>query len=241
MAAAAKRERRKRLWVGAVVGFLALALIAPLTAGLILNSSDNDAVSTTTTTLPELPWLPPAQAGAVLAGATPCPATDGTAERTTGFETAPPMCIDEQSIHELTFTTADDEFSVPVDASLDAQAANLAVTFARYRTYEGTTVNRFAEDGLLWIGGVGGDTGFTIPSSFVPGGADPYPVGSVVLVSETGTGRVDGKIAVVLDEAGGALLALEPRHVVVGMVDDVEALRAVADAAITAVTATETG
>lgn len=241
LAAAAKRDRRRRLMVGGVIGFLALALIAPLTAGIFLAGSDEPTLDTTTTTsLPELPWVPPSQEGVVLVDATPCPATDGTAERTTGFATAPPQCIEADSLHELTFATAEGEFTLPVDASLDADAANLAVTFGHYRTYEGTTVQRFADDGLLWIGGVGGDTGFTIAST--PTDADdPYPVGSVVLVSEIGTAALDGKIAVVLGEQGQALLSTDPHHVVIGMVDDVAALLDVAEGTITEVTATETG
>lgn len=230
-----RRERRRRLMIGGVVGFLALALVLPLTAGILLAGDDTPTIQDTTSTFPEIPWLPPAQAGASITGPTPCPATDGTADRTTQFDSAPPMCIAEDSTHDLTFTSGDATFSLPVDAGLDPTAANLAVTFAHYRTYEQVQITT-GIDGLLWIGS-DGDAGFTIPGGAVAGGS--YPVGSVVMVADV-TGRLWGTIAVVLDELGSTLLQVDPRHVVIGTVDDVESLAGLADARVTEVSATST-
>lgn len=231
-----RRERRRRLMVGSVVGFLALALIAPLTAGLIRAADDDPTTTVTTSSLPDLPWLPPAQAGEAITGPTPCPATDGTAARTTRFASAPPLCIAEDSTYDLTFNTEDAEFTLPVDAALDPVAANLAVTFAHYRTYEQVQVST-GITGLLWIGS-DGDTGFGIPSESVL--EEPYPVGSVVMVADV-TGRLWGSIAVVLDELGSTLLQLDPRHVIIGTVDDVESLTGIADGSVISVAAASTG
>ena len=41
-------------------------------------------------------------AGAAITGETPCPPADGSAERTTSFEQAPPMCIDPAKTYTAT-------------------------------------------------------------------------------------------------------------------------------------------
>ena len=225
-------------------------MIAPLAAGLfqiLLGGNDDPrpiATATTTTRPPDLPWIDPLEGGAQLVGATPCPATDGTAVRTTRFETAPLMCISESSTHELTFSTDKGSFTLPVDAALAPEAANLAITFAHYRTYEGIPVVTFTDGGMLWIGG-DGDTGFTIPGQ-IEQGDDPYPVGSVVLVADL-DGGLGGVIVVVLDEVTSSLLAADPRHVVIGHIDDLSDIQAITDdlgeleVLVTGVTASETG
>ena len=53
------------------------------------DKTDTADSSTTSTTLTENVVLP--GAGASIKGKTPCPPADGSAERTTGFEQAPPM------------------------------------------------------------------------------------------------------------------------------------------------------
>lgn len=222
--AAAKAERRRRLIVGGIVGFLALALIAPLTAGLIV---DDDPVTTTTLPL-ELPWAAGEKAGATLTGATPCPATDGTEIRTTEFGEAPPLCIEPGATYELTFETGVGSFTVPVDSARSEEAANLAAVLAWYRAYEQTPVISLS-GGLLWIGSPG-EAGFTVeaPLPDVPV-ADRYPVGTVAAIpADNGVG-INGALMVVLDEPGSLLMQSDPRYVPVGTIDDLSAVQAVYD------------
>lgn len=222
-----KQDRRRKLLSGGLIAFLALALIAPLTAGLISAAQGDDPV-VTATTLPEpvdLPWVPEQFAGATITGPTPCPATDGTSDRTTEFEQSPPLCIDEAATFDLAFDTPAGSFTLPIDSSLDLEAANLVVALSRYRSYEKTPVTA-VEGGLLTVGGFG-DAGFTIPASPPTGSPEElYPIGSVVALADIDS-TVSGSLIVVLEDFGAELLRLTPRHVVVGIIDDVTELQAI--------------
>lgn len=249
--AAAKRERRRQLVVGGVVGFLALALIAPLTAGLIVGDDDEPAaIEIPTTTTLDLRWVPAALAGASITGPTPCPATDGSAERTTSFEQPPPVCIDETAVYELTFDSSVGPVTVPVDATIDPEVTNLAAVLGWYNAYEDTPIQAFGA-GLIGIGGLG-DAGFVL---------DPRPSGipidtrfepGAVLATTMIGGGLNGGLMVVVDETGaGVLEQSQVDFVRVGTIDDVaplvEAYDALAAASaeelvlIDGVTVTETG
>ncbi len=225
--AAAKAERRKRLLVGGVVGFLALALIAPLTAGLLVSDDEPEPVVDPTTTFDGIPWASGSYEGAEISGPTPCPATDGTAERTTEFAEAPPTCIDPGATYDLTFDTSAGSFTVPIDSTVNAEVANLAAVMGWYKSYEQTPVTA-ASGGLLWIGSPG-DAGFTLP---IPPPTDPidelYPVGSVLAIPGL-DGGITGALMVVLDDDGGLLLRSDPRYIPVGTIDDLTDLQVVYD------------
>src|SRR5262245_41949350 len=99
-----QRKRQVRT-LGLIVG--AIVLVA---AGIALFSADDadeasteDTSSTTATTGSETVVLP--GAGASITGETPCPPADGSAERTTAFEQAPPMCIDPFRAYTATLET----------------------------------------------------------------------------------------------------------------------------------------
>ena len=227
----AKALRRKQLITGGVVAFMAVALIAPLTAGLIGNSNDTSLVPSTippTSSVPvSIPWVQGDAVGAEITGPTPCPATDGTAERTTQFAEAPPGCIDPSATYELTFDTDAGEFTLPIDPNLNETAANLAAVFGWYSTYEQTPVQ--ALEGLMWVGSPG-DAGFTLPSSEPAGEfGERYPVGSVLAIPSI-EGGLSGALMVVMEEIGGATLELDPRYTVVGMIDDLSEMQAVYEA-----------
>lgn len=217
-AAIAKAERRRRLLVGGVVGFLALALIAPLTAGLIANDDPDPQTATTTTAPLDLPWAAGEQAGATITGPTPCPATDGSETRTTEFAEPPPLCIEPGAAYDLAFDTEVGSFTVPIDSGVNEDVANLAAVLAWYRAYEQTPVIS-ATGGLLWVGSPG-DAGFTINTALPTGPVNElYPIGSVVAIPAI-DGGVNGALMVVLDEPGRLLLQSDPRYVPVGMIDD---------------------
>ena len=226
--AAAKAERRKRLLVGSVVGFLALALIAPLTAGLLANDDPEPPPVTTTTASLELPWAAGEQAGATLTGPTPCPATDGSETRTTEFAEAPPLCIEPGAVYDFMVETAVGSFTLPLDSNVSEEATNLAAVLGWYGAYEQTPVIS-ATGGLLWVGSPG-DAGFTVDAPLPTGPVDErYPVGTVVAIPAITTG-LNGALMVVLDEPGSLLLQADPRYVPVGMIDDLTAHQAVYDA-----------
>lgn len=227
--AAKKRERRRQLGVGAIVGFLALALIAPLTAGLIANGSDPTPETVPPTPTPpepiDLPWVPPELEGAAITGPTPCPATDGSADRTTSFEQAPPSCIDDGAVFEVAFDTPAGPLTLPIDSTLNPDVANLVVTLANYQAYESTPLTA-TDSGLIAVGS-SGDTGFTLPvTPQDPTIEDPYPIGSVVALVDVDN-TVSGSLVVVADELGSALLATSPSHIVIGTIDDLSEVEAI--------------
>jgi hypothetical protein len=227
----AKALRRKQLITGGVVAFMAVALLAPLTAGLIGSSNNSSAIPSTippTSSVPvSIPWVQGDAVGAELTGATPCPATDGTAERTTQFAEAPPVCIDSAATYELTFDTAAGAFTLPIDPKLNESVANLAAVFGWYGTYEQTPVQ--ALEGLIWVGSPG-DAGFTIPLSEPVGEfGERYLVGSVLAIPSI-EGGLAGALMVVMEEIGSATLELDPRYTLVGMVDDLSEVQAVYEA-----------
>ncbi|MDW3220193.1 MAG: hypothetical protein R8F63_16395 [Acidimicrobiales bacterium] len=251
-AAAARRARRRQLILGGVIGFLVLALIAPLAFGLFLANDDEPAIEipTTTTLAPlDFDWMPSSRAGVELTGPTPCPPTDGSAERTTGFEEAPTTCIGEGAAFELAFTTDGTSLTVPVDAAINPDAANLAAVFGWYHAYEETPIQAFST-GLIGIGGQG-DAGFLI---------DPVPSGLPVeerfepgaVLATTYDGGLNGALMVVVDETGQAVLEqIGADFVRVGTIDDLDDVNAAFAALSTAevgelflvdsVTVTETG
>ena len=251
---AGRRARRQKL----IVGGLAFALIAPLTAGLIGvtlgnsgGSGSNPPPATLPSTIPpepiSLPWVPAEFAGATITGPTPCPTNDGSTERTTAFEQAPPVCIGEGATYELAFETPAGAFSLPINSAFDLDAANLAVVLALYQSYESTPVTAVRNAGLLTVGSLG-DAGFTIPAAPPTGPLEElYPVGSVVALADIDQ-TVSGSLSVVVDEVGQSFLQRSARHVIVGMIDDMTEIQAIFDSPgtdqsilIDSVTVTETG
>lgn len=216
-----RRDRRKRLGVSLVIGFLSLALIAPLAAGLFLSGDDE---ATSEAEIPELPLdsTPPALVdpgfeGQTLTGDTPCPATDGTQERVTTFETAPAGCLTAGATYGVELDTLAGDITIELDAAGAPEATDLFVSLARYGVYEGAPIVTFAE-GLTTIGGFG-DAGFTVTASEPP--ADGvYPVGSVVLLATVVEADIRGQFAVITDEASAEVLAADANSPIIGTVTD---------------------
>ncbi len=222
--------------VGGVVGFLAIAMIAPLGAGLLIRDSESDEVDTT----PTIPLTtdPPTlvddeYAGATLTGPTPCPTTDGTQERTTSFETAPPTCIEAG----VTYATIIDAgptgaFTVTIDPSLAPEAANLFVTFADYGVYDQAFVTPLAP-GITVLGGEG-DAGFSLTAAEPPADGE-YDVGSVVMFTRI-DGSIQGQFLVVTTEEGAAALEENPVHPIIGEITDgLDVAEALYDASLAAI------
>lgn len=95
-------------------------------------SSDTTAVTIPATTIP----------GKTLTGDTPCPKTDGTEERVTKFEKAPPMCIDATKTYTAIFDTTEGMIEVTLDTKKTPNTVNNFVVLSRYKYYDGTTIFR---------------------------------------------------------------------------------------------------
>jgi cyclophilin family peptidyl-prolyl cis-trans isomerase len=84
----------------------------------------------------------PPPAGATIAAPTPCPAADGSSDRTTTFGAAPPMCIDSAATYTATFETTEGTFTVALDAATMPSTTNNFVVLARYHYYDDTSIFR---------------------------------------------------------------------------------------------------
>ena len=217
----ARQMRRRQLLVGGVVGFLALALIAPLTAGLLLSDSDvTTEIETLPTTTDPPTLVDPEFAGAAITGPTPCPATDGTAPRTTSFELAPDFCIDPANAYSMVLETSEGDVVIDLDAAGAPAATNLAVTFGRYGVYDSANAISFIS-GLTMIGSLG-SAGFT--ESVDPAEAPrngSYPVGSVIMFTKL-DGEMEGQLAIISTQEAADRLAEDPTHPIIGTVADLE-------------------
>ncbi len=227
-------DRRRKRWLTFGIVVLALALIAPLAAGLFATLSDDD--ESTTADIPEIPLdttppslVDPGFEGASLTGATPCPATDGTQERVTSFETAPSGCLDLAATYSVSLGTLAGDAVVELDTVGAPEAADLFVALARYGVYVGAPITTV--EGLSIIGGFG-DAGFVVPATEPPADGT-YPVGSVVMFPGIAQGQFNGQIAIVTSETGATLLADDGTSAIIGTVaDGLDAFNGVADLAL---------
>ena len=227
-------DRRRKRWLTFGIVVLAFALIAPLAAGLFATLSDDEITSTAE--IPELPLdttppslVDPGFEGASLTGATPCPATDGTQERVTSFETAPSGCLDPAASYSVSLGTLAGDAVVELDTAGAPEAADLFVSLARYGVYVGAPITSF--DGLSVVGGFG-DAGFAVPATEAPADGT-YPIGSVVMLTELGSGLLAGQIAIVTSEFGGELLASDATSPIIGTITEgLDAFNGVAELAL---------
>ena len=156
--AAKKKRTRTAVTIGAVVVLLVLATL--VIGGL--GDDDGDDVATdgsTTTTAPltstttgAFPEIPLPEPGASITGETPCPAADGSAERTTTFEQAPPDCLTEGATYQATITTDRGDIVLDLDADAAPATVNNFVVLARYHFYEGVAFHRIIPQFMIQSG-----------------------------------------------------------------------------------------
>lgn len=222
-AAAARKARRRRLVVGGVAGTLAVAMVASVGVGLFAagtNRSDDPPVELDDA--PQPVQLVAPVPGAAITGDTPCPATDGTQQRTTTFENPPPTCIDTEPdpsgavpSYDVSFVTDEGEIVVMVDPT-DAAAANLFVTNAWYGVYEDVPFLLVVEDGLAITGDTGtGNTGFTVPATAA---ARPYETGDVIMWADE-SDAIGSQFAFITSEViAAALNSVGRAHPIIGSI-----------------------
>jgi cyclophilin family peptidyl-prolyl cis-trans isomerase len=168
-------DRRSRITLFAIIGvfvFAALLLFRYFGSDdaedVISGSSTTTTTATTTTIDPSAPTLiavtVPA-AGGSITGDTPCPAEDGSAERITSFESAPPMCIDPAAVYLADIETTEGKFTVELDATSAPTTVNNFVVLARYHYYDDVAFHRIIPGFVVH----GGDAVGPTPGSGGPG------------------------------------------------------------------------
>jgi cyclophilin family peptidyl-prolyl cis-trans isomerase len=149
------KKRGLQFGIGIPAVILALFLLVNVFAGDDSPSPSDEALKEEIQTLLGATTLPEGETadsattipattvpGKTLTGDTPCPKTDGTEERVTKFEKAPPMCIDATKTYTAVFDTSEGEIEVILDTEKTPKTVNNFVVLARYKYYDGTTIFR---------------------------------------------------------------------------------------------------
>ncbi len=166
--------------------------------------------------------------GSSSSGATECPPADGSAERVTQFEDAPPMCIDESKDYTATLTTDAGDIEVDLLEGKAPRTVNNFVVLARYHFYDGLTFHRVIQDFMAQGGDPSGDgsggPGYQFDDELPEAG--DYEVGSVAMAN-SGPDTNGSQFFIVTGEAG---VGLPPQYSLFGTVIDgmdvVEAIEA---------------
>lgn len=243
-AAADAAARRRRVVAGVVVS---VALLATVGAFAAATSEDDTASPSSTSTAPtsSLPAGPSAEgpapvdvalpaAGATLTGDTPCPPGDGTAERTTGFASAPPMCLvtgpdgapDPAVEYLATIHTDAGELVYRLDAERSPQATNTFVALARYGYFDGAPLDTIVRNGWAEVGGAfddgsapGSSVGFTLATEAPEVGTIQVP-GTLSVAPVPGSDGLEGQAGRYLIALGDQAADLPARTTTFGLLLD---------------------
>lgn len=149
------KKRGLQFGIGIPAVILALFLIVNVFAGDDASSPSDEALKEEVQALLGATTLPEGEAtdtastvpattipGKTISGDTACPKADGTEERVTKFEKAPPMCIDATKTYTAIFDTSEGEIQVLLDTAKTPKTVNNFIVLARYKYYDGTTIFR---------------------------------------------------------------------------------------------------
>jgi cyclophilin family peptidyl-prolyl cis-trans isomerase len=158
--------RRKRLIIrGAIL--LVVFIAGAFVVSQVFGSDDDDdtAVSTgttaagasttaasTETTAGSTATTASTIPGGAITGETPCPPADGSAERITTFEQAPPMCIDPAKSYTAAVKTNFGDFTIELDAEQAPNTVNNFVVLSRYHYYDGVSCHRVVPNFVIQCG-----------------------------------------------------------------------------------------
>ena len=136
------KQRVIRFGVGIPLAILALWAVSKFFITTDSTSSSDTTVATSDTTIASLTPTLSTTPGEQIEGDTKCPATDGTALRTTNFSKAPPMCIDAKKSYTATFDTSEGAIEIALDTKKTPKTVNNFVTLSRYKYYDSSFIFR---------------------------------------------------------------------------------------------------
>jgi cyclophilin family peptidyl-prolyl cis-trans isomerase len=218
---ATQKVQRKRQFRGLAVLLGAIVAIAGAIALFSSDDGDDDVASTDTTATDESPTVTGPDApgvevvlpggGASITGETPCPPADGSAERTTSFEQAPPTCIDPSKTYTATLSTTEGDIVIELDAASAPITVNNFVVLSRYHFYDNVPFHRIVPDFVNQAGdpvgpdpGTGGP-GYTIVDEAPADPTTAYAPGAVAMAKTNDPDRGGSQFFLVIDDANGAL------------------------------------
>jgi len=157
-------------------------------------------------------------AGKAVTGDTPCPPSDGSAERTTSFEKAPPMCIDPAKKYTAVVDTNFGSFSIELDPKAAPKTVNNFVVLSLYHYYDGIMCHRVVSDFVIQCGDPKGDgtggPGYEFEDELPAEGA--YKLGSLAMAN-SGPNTNGSQFFVISGSQG---TQLPPKYSLFGQVTD---------------------
>ena len=206
------KQRVIRFGIGIPLAILALWAVSKFFITTDSTSSSDTTVAASDTTIaasdttiasltPTLSTTP----GEQIEGDTKCPATDGTAVRTTNFTKAPPMCIDAKKSYTATFNTSEGAIEIALNTKKTPKTVNNFVTLSRYKYYDGSFI--FRTDPSIDIIQGGGesntdDPGYTIEDE---GNGYKYTEGDIVMARTGAPNSAGGQFFIVTGPNASAL------------------------------------
>ena len=206
------KQRVIRFGIGIPLAILALWAVSKffITTDSTSSSDTTVAASDTTvaasdTTIASLTPTLSTTPGEQIEGDTKCPATDGTAVRTTNFTKAPPMCIDAKKSYTATFDTSEGAIEIALNTKKTPKTVNNFVTLSRYKYYDSSFI--FRTDLNLDIIQGGGesntdDPGYTIEDE---GNGYKYTEGDIVMARTGAPNSAGGQFFIVTGPNASAL------------------------------------
>lgn len=182
------KQRVIRFGVGIPLAILALWAVSKFFITTDSTSTTDSTAAASDTTIASLTPTLSTTPGEQIEGDTKCPATDGTAVRTTNFTKAPPMCIDAKKSYTATFNTSEGAIEIALNTKKTPKTVNNFVTLSRYKYYDSSFI--FRTDVNLDIIQGGGesntdDPGYTIEDE---GSGYKYTEGDIVMAR---SGEID--------------------------------------------------
>lgn len=182
------KQRVIRFGVGIPLAILALWAVSKFFITTDSTSTTDSTAAASDTTIASLTPTLSTTPGEQIEGDTKCPATDGTAVRTTNFTKAPPMCIDAKKSYTATFNTSEGAIEIALNTKKTPNTVNNFVTLSRYKYYDSSFI--FRTDVNLDIIQGGGesntdDPGYTIEDE---GSGYKYTEGDIVMAR---SGEID--------------------------------------------------
>jgi len=214
-----EQRRGQRRRQARSLAFLLGSIIVAAIAISVLSGDDDAEVSSedttttsaasdesTTTTAASGP------AGDPAIGTTECPPADGTAERTTTFESGPLACIDPAKAYTAVVETSKGEFTIELFADRAPKAVNNFVFLARNHFYEGVLFHRIIPGFVVQGGDANGDPpgtgdpGYSFADELPTEGPPFYEIGSLAMAN-SGPDTNGSQFFVVTGDNGASLPA----------------------------------
>lgn len=182
------KQRVIRFGVGIPLAILALWAVSKFFITTDSTSTTDSTAAASDTTIASLTPTLSTTPGEQIEGDTKCPATDGTAVRTTNFTKAPPMCIDAKKSYTATFNTSEGAIEIALNTKKTPKTVNNFVTLSRYKYYDSSFI--FRTDVNLDIIQGGGESNTDDPGYNIEdeGSGYKYTEGDIVMAR---SGEID--------------------------------------------------